>query len=342
VSARRRPWRRALPLLVALLGGAASAGGGPNAAPPPPAAGAVEARTFWSQALGARKQYVVYLPPSYGREPARRYPVAYYLHGRGGGEWDWVRSGRINLVLDSLAAAGRPEMIVVMPDGDDGWYTTWNWLGDYAACRRAPPRDDAASYCVPWLHYDDYVARDLVAHVDSTLRTRAGRAHRGVAGLSMGGYGAVSLALAYPDVFGAAASHSGVLSPMRVGWDSAAGAPRYASDVAQLRGGARVWFPELPHAFGKDTAGWWARDPARLAARAARRGGGTAPPLPALFADVGRADPWVDDSRAFRAEMRRLGVPLRYAEWEGAHDWAYWRRHVRESLAFLQGEVGGE
>jgi S-formylglutathione hydrolase FrmB len=301
-------------------------------------AGAVEARAFWSQALGVRKQYVVYLPPSYAREPARRYPVAYYLHGRDGGEWDWVRQGRIDRMLDSLAAAGAPEMIVVMPDGDDGWYTTWNWLGDYAGCRRAPRRDDAASYCVPWLHYDDYVARDLVAHVDSTLRTVPDRRRRGIAGLSMGGYGAVALALAYPDVFAAAASHSGVLSPMRVGWDSAAAAPRYASDVAQLRGGARPWFPELEQAFGKDTAAWWARDPARLARRLAAAGSS---PRPALFVDVGRADPWLADSRAFRAEASRLALPVRYAEWDGGHTWDYWRLHVRESLAFLQGEIAG-
>ncbi|HKG95179.1 MAG TPA: hypothetical protein VKA84_24895, partial [Gemmatimonadaceae bacterium] len=108
---------------------------------------------------------------------------------------------------------------------------------------------------------------------------------------------------------------------------------------AQLRGGARVWFPELAQAFGKDTAAWWARDPARLAQRSRAAGRG---PLPALFADVGRRDPWLDDNRAFRAEAQRLGLPLRYAEWDGAHDWPYWRAHVRESLTWLGEEIGGK
>src|SRR4029079_4182302 len=82
----------------------------------------VAADSFWSQALGIRKQFVVYLPPSYETNPQRRYPVAYYLHGMSGDEWNWVRAGAIDRTLDSLSAAGMPEMIVIMPDGDDGWY----------------------------------------------------------------------------------------------------------------------------------------------------------------------------------------------------------------------------
>ncbi len=92
----------------------------------------VAADSFWSQALGIRKQFVVYLPPSYEASTQRRYPVAYYLHGMWGDEWNWVRSGAIDHTLDSLVAAGLPEMIVIMPDGDDGWYTTWNNLGNNA------------------------------------------------------------------------------------------------------------------------------------------------------------------------------------------------------------------
>ena len=176
--------------------------------PLPRPAGRVAADSFWSQALGIRKQFVVYLPPSYETNTARRYPVAYYLHGMWGDEWNWVRSGGIDRTLDSLTARGLPEMIVVMPDGDDGWYTTWNNLGNNADCRRGKPPDrqteSVDAYCVPWPKYDDYIARDLVARVDSSYRTIQSRDGRAIAGLSMGGYGAISLALAYPDVFSAA------------------------------------------------------------------------------------------------------------------------------------------
>jgi S-formylglutathione hydrolase FrmB len=299
--------------------------------------GAVRVDTLWSQALGTRKQFVVYLPASYGREPARRYPVAYYLHGLWGSEWDWVRAGRLNAAMDSLVARGAPEMIVVMPDGDDSWYTTWNTLPAYQECRRAKRREPPESYCVPWPHYDDYIARDLVAYVDSSYRTIPDRAYRAIAGLSMGGLGAVSLALAYPDVWSAAASHSGVLSPLYVAADSGYGAKGYASDMETLRRAAPARWPLISPAFGRDTAAWWARDPGRLAARALRTHPGS---MPALFVDVGRGDHLVAQNREFHRTLDSLGVEHAYAEWPGVHDWAYWRAHVGESLAWIGERIG--
>jgi S-formylglutathione hydrolase FrmB len=299
----------------------------------------VVADTLASAALGTRKQFLVYLPPSYDREPGRRYPVAYYLHGLWGDETNWTRQGALAAAADSLAALGRPELIVVMPDGDDSWYTTWNALGTAEGCRAdTTRREPAASYCVPWPRYDEYVARDLVARVDSGYRTRAARAHRAIAGLSMGGYGAVSLALRYPEVFAAAASHSGVLAPLLAGPRPYAAPARWAPSVDSLRALYRGYWTTLPLALGRDTAAWWARDPARLAARVRRERPAL---LPALFADVGTDDSLLGQNRAFRDELAALGVPVAYAEWAGAHTWSYWRAHVGESLAWLAARVGG-
>lgn len=300
------------------------------------AGGTVRADTVRSQALGVRKQFLVYLPPSYDREPTRRYPVAYYLHGLWGDETNWQRMGRIDRALDSLARAGAPELIVVMPDGDDAWYTTWNALGNSAECQRDTVRKEpAASYCVPWPHYDDYVARDLVAHVDSSYRTLADRAHRGIGGLSMGGFGALTLALRYPDVYAAAASHSGVLAPLYAGPRPYAPPARWASSVDSASLGGRLQ-PSMVLAFGRDTAGWWARDPGRLAERLVR---GDRARLPALFVDVGTEDFLLDQNRAFRATLQSLGVAHAYAEWPGAHTWEYWRTHVPESLAWMAARI---
>jgi S-formylglutathione hydrolase FrmB len=296
----------------------------------------VRGDTVWSSALGTTKRFLVYLPASYEREPRRRYPVAYYLHGLWGSETDWRTQGGIDVVLDSLARAGRPEMIVVLPDGDDGWYTTWNALGNAAECQRdTTRREPAASYCVPWPHYDDYLARDLVARVDSAYRTLADRRHRGIGGLSMGGYGAVTLALRYPDVYSAAVSHSGVLAPLYAGPDPYAPPARWVATVDSARLAGRVQ-PSMLLAFGRDTAGWWARDPGRLARRLVdtRRD-----LVPALFLDVGHEDFLVNQSRAFRAELQALGVPHAYAEWAGAHTWAYWRAHVGEGLAWMGARI---
>lgn len=296
--------------------------------------GRVREGSFWSQALGTRKRYLVYLPPSYDASGERRYPVLFYLHGMWGSENDWVKAGRLDATLDSLARTGAPEAIVVMPDGDDGWYTTWNFLGDFAACRRAPPatRERVETYCVPWPKYDEYVARDLVAFVDSTYRTIAAREARGIAGLSMGGYGAVTLALRYPAVFAAAASHSGVLAPSYAGSVPFRPPPRYATAVDSLRTrfSPSLW-PHLLRAFGHDTAGWVAREPWRLARRLKESGG----PMPALAFDIGRDDPYVEENRAFDHELRALGITHRYAEHPGAHTWTYWRAHAAESVAWL-------
>jgi S-formylglutathione hydrolase FrmB len=295
--------------------------------------GDVRADTIRSQALGVQKRLLVYLPPSYGQQPARRYPVVFYLHGAWGAEDDWVTLGHIDRTMDSLIASGTPEMIVVLPDGDDGWYTTWNALNNTTACRAdTKRREPAATYCVPWPKYDEYVARDLVAHVDSSYRTLARRQHRGIGGLSMGGYGAISLALRYPDVFAAAASHSGVLSPRYAGPSPYAPPTRYATTVDTIRAryAPALWALMRP-AFGRDTTGWRARDPAVYARHLVASGGR----VPALFMDVGREDPFREQNRAFRADAAALGIAVRYAEWPGKHDWVYWRAHVAESLTWM-------
>src|SRR5207248_9890419 len=133
------------------------------------------------------------------------------LHGLTRDAADWVSLAGIDVVAGSLIAGGSSEMILVMPDGDDGWYTNWEEAPEpYAACLADTLLNRAApALCVVQARYEDYIARDLVRHVDSTYRTLADRRHRGIAGLSMGGYGAATSALAHPAVFSAAASQSG-------------------------------------------------------------------------------------------------------------------------------------
>jgi S-formylglutathione hydrolase FrmB len=305
-----------------------------------PGHGSVITDTLWSQALGTKKSVVVYLPPSYAGSPARRYPVAYYLHGLFGSETDWTKNGHIDAVMDSLVAAGGPEMIVVMPDGDDSWYTTWNSLITYDSCRlTAPARERPETYCVPWQHYDDYIARDVVQFADKKYRTLADRRHRAVAGLSMGGLGAVALSLEYPEVWAAAASHSGVLAPLYMGPAPFDGHPRWAATAAELERhwGRSFWQSMLP-AFGRDTAAWWSRDPGRRLERLVARKGKSA--APALFADCGTGDGmYIDENRAFRWKAEQLGVPLVYHEWPGKHDWPYWSTHVPESLGWIGAQI---
>ena len=303
----------------------------PGSGPAAASAGRVHEDEFFSDALGVRKHVVVYLPPSYDRDPGRRFPVAYYLHGLFGTETDWVSKGSIDVIADSLFAAGTPEMILVMPDGDDGWYTTWVRQVAYPTCADTVHVEAPDRYCVEHERYDDYVAHDVVHFIDSRYRTRADVAHRGVAGLSMGGYGAAILALRYPEVFAAAASHSGVVSPLYVGPHPFVGPVKYATTLEEVRSPSGSRFARYLNFWGTGLQRWRDMDPAHVAEQLVRRGAR----VPALFFDCGRDDGFVDQNRAFDAELTRLGIAHSYAEWPGAHTWRYWNAHVRESLAWM-------
>ena len=298
--------------------------------------GRVHEDVFTSDALGVQKHLVVYLPPSYDRDPTRRFPVAYYLHGLSGSETDWVSKGGIDGAADSLFAAGAPEMILVMPDGDDGWYTTWSNQVSQASCADTLHSESPDRYCVAHERYDDYIAHDVVNYIDAHYRTRADRAHRGIGGLSMGGYGAIILALHYADVFNAAASHSGVLSTLYVGGHPFTEPARYATVVDSAKRAAGGFWARYQLYWGGDIERWHSVDPALSAAALLRRGG----PMPAMFIDVGREDGFADQNRAFHSELVRLGIPHNYAEWDGAHTWRYWSTHVRESLAWMAARIG--
>lgn len=142
------------------------------------------------------RQVPVYLPPSYDREPSRRYPVAFVLTGfTGRGRMllnDNPWSPSLPDRMDSLIARGASrEMILVMPDAFTR-YGGSQYLNSSATGR-----------------YEDHLIEELVPWVDRAFRTRAAREHRGVIGKSSGGYGALLHGMRHPDVFGAVACHSG-------------------------------------------------------------------------------------------------------------------------------------
>ena len=132
----------------------------------------------------------VYLPPGYDASPQRRYPVLYLLHGIGGSPEDWLSGGyqglSVSALMDSLLGAGAIEpFLVVMPNG------TNRYGGSFY--RNSPVTGG----------WEDWIWRDLVGWVDATYRTLPRAEHRGIAGHSMGGLGALWMGMRHPDVFSA-------------------------------------------------------------------------------------------------------------------------------------------
>ena len=149
--------------------------------------------TAWSPTLGEDIRYRACVPAAYDRDD-RRYPTAYLLHGRGGGQDDWMR---VVPRLDEL-----PPVILVMPDAP--WSDRGSWYVDSSFTGIPTGRPVRTA-----------LTEDLVAHVDATHRTLADREHRVVGGCSMGGAGALELLFARPDLFsGALALSPAVYEPL--------------------------------------------------------------------------------------------------------------------------------
>lgn len=196
---RKRP---GFVLLLALLAPVAHVSG--QSTPPAsssvtsgPDGGAAVSASFHSATLGRAIDYLVALPAGYAETGTQRYPVLYLLHGRGDTMQAWAA---IAPELHRLTAEGRiPPVIAIMPDAPAsrraGYYIDSRFTGSAHL-----PAGEAM---------ETALCADLLPHVDRTYRTQANRTGRIAAGYSMGGYGAMRLALAHPELFGAAI----VLSP---------------------------------------------------------------------------------------------------------------------------------
>jgi len=147
----------------------------------------VETQTIQSKVLGKNVNYTVYLPADYSTSQ-RTYPVVYLLHGFTDDNTGWLQFGEINRYADKAIADGIiPPMIIVMPNGDSSFY-----INSYDGKE----------------NYEDFFVNEFMPAVEKEFRIKAEKKYRGVAGLSMGGYGTLIYALKHPDLFAAAAPFS--------------------------------------------------------------------------------------------------------------------------------------
>ena len=216
--------------------------------------------------------------------------MLYLLHGWGGHYTDWVT--RTNIA--DYAAQYR--LIVVMPEGNDSWYV------------------DSAS--VPNDKYESYILKELIPDVDKRYRTIQARYGRAVAGLSMGGYGAIKYGLKYPTTFVFAASMSGAF-----------GVTRYTQNEM----GGSNWEPFLKTFGPIDSETRKANDVFEIAR-------GLSPArvtsLPYFYFDCGTEDAaqHFKPNRELSEIFLEKKIAHEYRELPGTHSWAYWDQQVQEVL----------
>ena len=270
-------------LVLSAIGWASAPLGTSTASPQ----GSVVVRSLWSRALKHSVRTLVYLPPSY-RPDGPPLPTLYLLHGTPGTPDGLFALGlpeRLDSLIDS---GGAPAMIVVAPSGGRRPASDTEW------------DDSVADAGARW---GTFVTRDLVNAIDRDYPTKHGRGSRAIAGISMGGYGAINLALAHLGTFGIAASWSGYFVSNTPDVDGPAGSPT-----------------------------WRARSP--LLSVAQRAPALRRQPVATSFYS-GRADRFFGENVSFNKALTQLGIPHRFRAVAGGHDAAVWRAQMTTELTWI-------
>lgn len=246
--------------------------------------GRVETVRFESKIVGAALPYNVILPADYGTSKTTRYPVLYLLHGLTGHYSDWVSRSNV------ADYAGAYRMIVVMPEGNDSWYID---------------------------KYESYIIKELVPDVQQRYRTIEARYGRAIAGLSMGGYGAIKFGLKSPATFAFAASLSGAFGVTRL----------------TEKDTPRLWHESLKP-FGP--LGTETRNANDLFDLIANLPATRVASLPYFYFDCGTEDDAAvifNYNRDLAKLMFDKKIPHEFRELPGDHSWAYWDQQIPHVLA---------
>jgi enterochelin esterase family protein len=270
--------------------------------------GAVASVTYYSTALKKFRRMHIYTPPGYenGKE---KYPVFYLLHGAGDNDDAWTSVGRAGFILDNLIAEKKVKpMIVVMPAGHTQNTTGGGGAGRGAAAsvnpNVAPPPDE----------FTQDFETDLMPYAESHYRIITDRAHRAIAGLSMGGSQTLNIAIPHLDKFAyIGVFSSGVLGGGGRGRGPAAaatnGALVAAPAAAPVPTGPGIW--EQQHLAELDNASW-------------KKG------LKLVWFSTGRDDSLIATSRATVDMLNKHGFNASFRDSAGAHTWLNWRDYLVE------------
>jgi S-formylglutathione hydrolase FrmB len=254
-----------------------------------------------STILNRDVNYTVYLPEGYETNQ-RNYPVTYLLHGYGDADDGWVQFGEINRLADAAINNGKiAPMIIVTPDGFKSFYM------------------NAADGS---MNYEDFFIKELIPHIEKTFKVKTDKRFRGIAGLSMGGYGSLLYALKYPNMFSAAAPLSAAI------WTN--------EDYENMKEGMyNTYFGSSigKNLKGKDrlTANWQANSIFSIIDKK------TTDELSAVkyWIDCGDDDFLTVGNAELHIALTNKNVPHEFRMKDGIHSWTYWRNGVIDALSFI-------
>lgn len=243
----------------------------------------VDTVSIYSAAMKMNIRCVVIVPENKNVQKNERFPVVYLLHGYSGNFSNWISK-----VPALKEEADQYKMLIVCPDGA---YNSWYFDS---------PTDQ-------YFRYKTHVGMEVPAYIDSAYNTIAERKARAIAGLSMGGHGAIYLAWSFPETFGAAGSMSGAVDirPYRGKY----GFEKILGDSTRI---------DLFERFSMVN---FVRD--------------SISPVPALIVDCGLEDPFINDNRLLHQRLMEANILHDYIERPGKHDWPYWGNSVTFQLLFF-------
>jgi putative tributyrin esterase len=243
--------------------------------------------SFYMPSLGRTKKVSILMPQKY--DPRIHYPVLYLLHGYMGDHDNWRTATKIGDYMRDIP------MIIVMPDAENSWYVN--------------------SATAPNDRFEDYMTRDLPNYIQKAYSIDTAKV--GIAGLSMGGYGALMLALRHPALYRFAGSLSGAIT-----------FPRGMTDTVRLP--ERSLIPSLRRAFGEKPGASRNAYDLFLLYRQVPKGS-----MPYLYMTMGTHDAYrsfLPAHRALTDLLRGAGVTYEYHETPGGHGWQYWDSEIQPLL----------
>lgn len=260
------------------------------------ATGRVECNAVPSKILTRPIHYCIILPPSFDADKSRRFDVLYFLHGLGDNEQSFIKSGAWNLTEDLRENGQIKQFLIATPEGDASFYIN--------------SKDGK-------VRYEDFLLQEFFPFIEKRYRVAPGRGHRAVAGISMGGYGALHLAFRHPQLFSSVGAHSAALIeklPAYIG--TTPNSPR-----ARLLSGV---FGSPP-----DAAFWEHNSPLALARTADLAG-------LKIYFDCGDQDDYGFDAGAVTLDkiLASRHIPHEYHLYPGRHDPVYFGEHLPATLEF--------